>query len=37
MNKTALKKFATEARVELLEKVELQAMKLGITAESIQV
>ena len=36
MNKTALKKFATEARVELLEKVELQAMKLGITAESIQ-
>ncbi|MDW0118614.1 BREX-1 system adenine-specific DNA-methyltransferase PglX [Sporosarcina thermotolerans] len=36
MNKTALKKFATEARVELLEKVELQARKLGITAESIQ-
>lgn len=36
MNKTALKKFATEARRELLEKVELQARKLGITAESIQ-
>lgn len=36
MNKTALKKFATEARIELLEKVELQARKLGITAESIQ-
>ncbi|WP_144533674.1 BREX-1 system adenine-specific DNA-methyltransferase PglX [Bacillus pumilus] len=36
MNKTALKKLATEARVELLGKVELQARKLGITAESIQ-
>lgn len=36
MNKTALKKFATEARRELLEKVELQARKIGITAESIQ-
>lgn len=36
MNKSALKKFATEARIELLEKVELQARKLGITAESIQ-
>ncbi|OAN10701.1 restriction endonuclease [Exiguobacterium undae] len=36
MNKSALKKFATEARRELLEKVELQARKLGITAESIQ-
>lgn len=36
MNKTALKRFATEARRELLEKVELQARKLGITAESIQ-
>src|SRR5699024_1531349 len=30
------KKFATEARLELLEKIELQARKLGITAESIQ-
>lgn len=36
MNKTALKKFATEARTELLEKIELQARKLGITAEAIQ-
>lgn len=36
MNKSALKKFATEARRELLEKVELQARKIGITAESIQ-
>lgn len=36
MNKTALKKFATEARRELLQKVELQARKLGITAEAIQ-
>ncbi|MFJ7848156.1 BREX-1 system adenine-specific DNA-methyltransferase PglX [Peribacillus sp. NPDC097224] len=36
MNKTALKKFAIEARVELLERVELQARKLGITAEAVQ-
>ncbi|NLJ19483.1 BREX-1 system adenine-specific DNA-methyltransferase PglX [Globicatella sulfidifaciens] len=36
MNKSALKNFATEARIELLEKVELQARKLGVTAESIQ-
>ncbi|WP_449402795.1 hypothetical protein [Exiguobacterium artemiae] len=36
MNKSALKKFAIEARKELLEKVELQARKLGITSESIQ-
>lgn len=36
MNKTALKNFATSARKELLERVELQARKLGITAESIQ-
>ncbi|NMB19114.1 MAG: BREX-1 system adenine-specific DNA-methyltransferase PglX, partial [Erysipelothrix sp.] len=36
MNKSALKQFATEARIELLEKVELQARKIGITAESIQ-
>lgn len=36
MNKTALKNFATSARRELLERVELQARKLGITAESIQ-
>ncbi|WKA56980.1 BREX-1 system adenine-specific DNA-methyltransferase PglX [Planococcus shenhongbingii] len=36
MNKSALKKFATEARRELLERVELQARKVGITAEGIQ-
>jgi hypothetical protein len=36
MNRSALKKFATEARKELLERVELQARKIGITAESIQ-
>jgi len=36
MNKTALKNFATSARRELIEKVELQARKIGITAESIQ-
>ncbi|MBT2571475.1 BREX-1 system adenine-specific DNA-methyltransferase PglX [Planococcus sp. ISL-110] len=36
MNKSALKKFATESRRELLGKVELQARKLGITAEAIQ-
>jgi len=36
MNKTALKNFATSARRELLEKVELQALKMGITAEAIQ-
>ena len=36
LNKSALKKFAIEARRELLEKVKLQARKLGITAESIQ-
>ncbi len=36
MNKSALKKFATQARIELLDKVELQARKLGITVESIQ-
>nr|WP_214855540.1 BREX-1 system adenine-specific DNA-methyltransferase PglX [Exiguobacterium sp. s166] len=36
MNRSALKKFAIEARRELIEKVELQARKLGITAEAIQ-
>lgn len=36
MNKPALKRFATEARRELLERVELQARKVGITAEGIQ-
>ena len=36
VNKSALKKFATEARKELLERVKLQARKIGITADSIQ-
>lgn len=36
MNKSALKKFAIEARKELLERVKLQARKIGITADSIQ-
>lgn len=36
VNKSALKKFATEARKELLERVELQARKIGITADSIE-
>jgi N-6 DNA Methylase len=36
LNKTALKNFATKARRELLEKVELQARKIGITRDSIQ-
>ncbi|MFJ7368289.1 BREX-1 system adenine-specific DNA-methyltransferase PglX [Lysinibacillus sp. NPDC098008] len=36
MNKSALKKFATEARKELLERVELKASKIGITEKSIQ-
>lgn len=36
MNKSALKKFATEARRELLERVELQARKIGITKDLIQ-
>ncbi len=36
MNKSALKNFATSARRELLERVELQARKIGITSETIQ-
>lgn len=36
MNKSALKKFATEARKELIERVELQARKIGITEEAIK-
>ena len=36
MNKTALKNFATSARIELLKKVEARALKLGITADSIK-
>lgn len=35
MNKAALKRFATAARIELLERVELQARKYGITQEAI--
>lgn len=36
MNKSALKSFATEARLELIEKIQLQARKLGITPDAIQ-
>lgn len=36
MNKSVLKSFATEARRELHEKIQLQALKLGITPEAIQ-
>lgn len=36
MNKIALKNFAISARRELLQRVELQARKVGITSESIQ-
>lgn len=36
MNKSAIKSFATEARLELLEKIQLQARKLGITPDAIQ-
>ena len=36
MNKSALKKFVTEARKELLERVELQARKIGITEDAIK-
>lgn len=36
MNKSALKSFATQARLELLEKIQLQARKLGITPDAIQ-
>src|SRR5690625_3599344 len=36
MNKSALKTFATNARRELLEKVELQARKIGITKDKIE-
>lgn len=35
MNKTALKRFATTARLELLERIELQALKYGLTKEVI--
>ncbi|AUZ29460.1 BREX-1 system adenine-specific DNA-methyltransferase PglX [Bacillus licheniformis] len=36
MNKTALKTFATNARRELLKKVEAKAMKIGITEDNIK-
>lgn len=36
MNKTALKNFATNARNELLKKVEAKAFKIGITEENIK-
>jgi hypothetical protein len=36
MNKSALKTFATSARVELLKKVEAKAMKIGITEDNIK-
>ncbi|SMF90208.1 Methyltransferase domain-containing protein [Paenibacillus uliginis N3/975] len=36
MNKTALKKFATNARKELIEKVKAKAFRIGITEESFK-
>ncbi|MCM3139803.1 BREX-1 system adenine-specific DNA-methyltransferase PglX [Bacillus safensis] len=36
MNKSALKTFATNARRELLKKVETKAMKIGITEDNIK-
>src|SRR5699024_602404 len=36
MNKSALRTFAIDARRELLERVELQARKIGITKDKIQ-
>ncbi|MEC5222610.1 BREX-1 system adenine-specific DNA-methyltransferase PglX [Bacillus atrophaeus] len=36
MNKSALKTFATNARRELLKKVEARAMKIGITENNIK-
>lgn len=36
MNKTALKNFATNARRELIKKVEAKALKIGITEENIK-
>lgn len=36
MNKTALKTFATNARRELLKKVEARAIKIGITEDNIK-
>ncbi|MDQ0187848.1 BREX-1 system adenine-specific DNA-methyltransferase PglX [Cytobacillus kochii] len=36
MNKSALRTFATNARKELLKKVEARAMKVGITKDNIK-
>jgi hypothetical protein len=36
MNKSALKTFATNARKELLKKVEAKAMKIGVTEDNIK-
>mgnify|MGYP001388081590 CR=1 FL=1 len=36
MNKSALRNFATKARRELIERVELQARKIGITKDKIE-
>ena len=36
MNKSALKKFAIEARLELIEKVKVKALMLGITEDKIK-
>src|SRR5699024_8227377 len=36
MNKSALRTFAINARKELLERVELQARKIGVTKEEIE-
>ena len=36
MNKSALKNFATNARRELIKKVEAKALKIGITEERIK-
>lgn len=36
MNKTVLRNFATKARKELIERVELQARKIGITKDKIE-
>ena len=36
MNKTALKNFAIAARNELIERVELQALKIGISKDKVE-
>lgn len=36
MNKSALRKFAIEARLELREKVKMKALQIGITEDSIK-